>query len=92
MEKEQQHGQMAEYMMDNTKWINSMVLVHFAGQMIENIKAIGKMAASMVEDNIQFLMEKQKQDNGQKEKGLNGFSKPVKTQVNRFLIDYINSV
>jgi hypothetical protein len=43
---------MAEYMMDNTKWINSMVLVHFAGQMIENIKAIGKMAASMVEDNI----------------------------------------
>jgi hypothetical protein len=48
-------------------------MVHFTGQMVENTRVTGQMVNNMELEYIHLLLEKQRKDNGLKEKELLGF-------------------
>ena len=54
MERARFNGQMARYMMDNTKMTRNMDLGHLAGRMGGNMSVSGNRENSMVEANTIF--------------------------------------
>lgn len=68
MEKEELSGLMEKFMKEIIKMTENMVLVHSAGQMEENMSVNGRMANSMEEENIIYLIKVKKLANGSKER------------------------
>jgi len=60
MEKAGFNGQMEKYIKASIRTTESMVMVHLAGQMEENMLETGKMENNMEEENIIYLMEVKK--------------------------------
>lgn len=78
---------MGENIKVNIKMIKNMEWVHSTGQMVVNILDNGKMVSNMEEENTTFKTEKKKQDNGFKEKELNGYNK-IKIKITKIKSDH----
>lgn len=60
MVKAEFNGLMGKLTREIIKTIENMVLVHFAGRMVENMLVFGRMESNMAEDNIFCLIRAKK--------------------------------